>query len=126
MTAPSRHSPSVTRNSHLSFSKRLGIAFLRVGCVLRIALHSRFIVALQLVNKLLENAAAMFVILELIKTCARWRQKYDVSAVSHLSGQRNSTVQSSRPADRHATFNLFSDFFPTAPLDHSYFAFFSK
>jgi len=85
-----------------------------------------FVVALQLANELFENAATMLVILKLIKTCARWRQKHDVSAVSHLSGKRNSTVQSSRAADRHVTFNLFCDFVRSASDEQCEYGFFSK
>src|SRR5258708_16962036 len=109
MTAPSRHSPSVTRNSHLSFSKRLGIAFLRVGCVLRIVLWPGFVAALQLANELFENAAAMFVLLKLIETCASWRQQNHVARLSSTRRDLDRALQSPRAFDSHATRDLTFD-----------------
>src|SRR5258706_7792907 len=76
MTAPSRHSPSVTPNSHLSFSKRLGIALLRVRWI--------FSAALQLMDKVLEDASTMLVVLELVEAGAGGRQEHDVSGMSGL------------------------------------------
>src|ERR1700751_5073102 len=120
MTAPSKHSPSVTRNSHLSFSKRLGIVFLRMRSIWIPG------VALQLVNELLENTAAMFVVLELIKTRAGWSQQHDVSGVSCLSGELHRVVQRFRAPDRHATFDLLLDFVRGAADQQREYGFFSK
>src|SRR5579859_127717 len=84
MTAPSRHSPSVTPKSQRSLSVRLGIASplsrgdgarSRAGLLFR-----------QFVHELLEDAAAMFVILKLIEAGAGGREQNNVAGLRGARG----------------------------------------
>src|SRR5260221_13970689 len=97
MTAPSRHSPSATPNSHLSFSKRLGIALLRVRWI--------FSAALQLMDKVLEDASTMLVVLELVEAGAGGRQEHDVSGMSGLGREFHGMLDGSCTFDGARAFN---------------------
>src|SRR5262249_11499737 len=78
ITAPSKHSASVTINSQRSFSSRLGIAFPRIH---RIGVRTEFLALLQMTNQLLENAASVFIVLKLVEARAGGRQQHDVSGM---------------------------------------------
>src|SRR5690349_18177363 len=79
MTAPSRHSPSVTMNNQRSFSSRLGIVFPRIH---RIPVRAKFFTLFQVVHQFFEDAATVFVILELIETRAGRREQHHISGMS--------------------------------------------
>src|ERR1051326_4295247 len=103
MTAPRRHRPSVTRNNHLSLSKRLGIPLLRVRWILQTAL-------LQSMDEVLESAARMFVTLKLIKAGAGRLQKHDVSRMSRLRSETDSIFERAGALDCNSAFDLLLNF----------------
>src|SRR5438477_3485572 len=104
ITAPSRHNPRVTPNSHLSFSKRLGIPPLRVRWI-----FIRF-ACFQLLNQSLENATAMLEIRKLVKACASRRQQHNIPGVRGLSREFHCIVERVGARNRHGPINLLLDF----------------
>src|ERR1700751_722290 len=107
ITAPSRHSASVTINSQRSFSSRLGIALLRIhGIPVRTKLFALF----QMANQLLKHATPMFVVLKLVKARASWRQQDDVTGMRRVERHVHRLFQCARTLDRYAAFDLLCNF----------------
>src|SRR5215469_3241496 len=109
ITAPSRHSASVTMNSHLSFSRRLGILSPRVHRIRPSRTRFRPQSLFQPAHQLLEHPAAMLVVLKLIEAGTGRREQHDVSRMGGAEGCLDSGFERSRWCDGHAAPDLLLD-----------------
>src|SRR5215470_16358695 len=108
MTAPSRQSPSVAMNSHLSFSRRLGMPFLRTFWISRNFFRTTFR-AFQLMDQFLEDAPPMFVILELIEAGTSGGHEDDVARLRRLRCGFDSVFERAGLLQRNTAFDLLFD-----------------
>src|SRR5215471_15715727 len=107
ITAPSRHSTSVTMKSQRSFSSRLGIAFPRIH---RFGVRTKLLALLKMVDELLENAPAVFIILKLVKARASRRQQNNISGMRGVKCAIDRVLQSTGAPNRHTTLDLLFNF----------------
>src|SRR5215470_1767126 len=106
ITAPSRHSTSVTMNRQRSFSSRLGIAFPRIH---RIHVRTSVVILSQMANQFFENAATVFVILKLVEACAGRREQDNVTGTRGVMSAVHSIVERADTLNCHAALDLLFD-----------------
>src|SRR5580704_13125398 len=112
ITAPMKHSASVTPNNCRSGCKLRGI----VGTFLERDFSSRHPgcaaarFAPEPRHKLLENAVTVLVVFELVETGAGRRKKHHISGLRAFRSDLNSTANRARMLHRNGAFKLRSDF----------------
>ena len=80
----------------------------------------------QLEDELFEDAATMFVILKLVKTCASWREENDVAALCGVRRNFYSALQRPRALDSDAVRDLVLDFLGSGTDEKGKNRFFAK
>src|ERR1700719_1134274 len=104
MTAPSRHSASVTPNNQRSFSSRL-------GTLVRLSFWFHFPGFLfTLLDQFFKNASAMLVILKLVEARACRREQHNIATPRSLRGDFHGAFQSAGTLERDAAGDLLFNF----------------
>src|SRR2546426_4378632 len=111
ITAPIMHSARVARNNQRSVWRLRG-TFNSPGWLARFPEASGM---LQIPHQLLEEAAAVLVVLKLVEAGARRCQQHHVAWPGALTRQAHRPVQRACHFDRGRTGDLFGDFFCGGP-----------